>query len=117
MGKSTYQSIGHPLPERHNIVISSTLLPIAGIEICPTFSAGINLAKTLSKDIFCIGGAKIYRQALTIAEVLHISWVGNNYSGDCYFPEIDLTQWQETDSRDYPEFVHCTYIRKIKNAP
>jgi dihydrofolate reductase len=112
MGRITYQSIGQPLAHRHNIVISKTLPKTKGIEICSSFSEGIHLAQSFSQDIFCIGGVKIYQQALAIAKKLDVSWVENNASGDCFFPEFDLNEWDETERRVFSGFVHCSYVRK-----
>lgn len=117
MGRETYQSIGQPLPERHNIVISGRLPQTKGINVCNNFAAGIALAQTFKQDIFCIGGAKIYREALNIAQSLHISWVEEDVAGDCVFPEYDLNAWTETERRPFSGFVHCTYIRKNKKNP
>lgn len=116
MGRTTYLSIGHPLPQRNNIVISRTLTATAGISVCRSFAEGLTLAKSLAKDIFCIGGAEIYRQALPIADILHISWVEDNFSGDCFFPSFDLRDWCETTSQSCSGFIHCTYTRKNSNA-
>ena len=116
MGRTTYQSIGHSLPQRNNIVISRTLTTATGASVCRSFVEGINLAKSFKKDIFCIGGAEIYRQTLPIADLLHISWVEGNFSGDCSFPSFDLEAWCETARQNYTGFTHCTYSRKNRNA-
>jgi len=115
MGRTTYQSIGKPLAQRRNIVISRSLAVTQGIELCRTFSEGVNLARSFGHDIFCIGGVEIYRQALPLAERLHISWVDGAFSGDSLFPEFELSDWSETDRRSYTGFTYSTYLRK-KNA-
>lgn len=117
MGRTTYLSIGQPLSQRNNIVISRTLSEIDGVSVCNNFAEGITLAKRFGKDIFCIGGEEIYRQALPIANYLHISWVENNISGDCFFPQFDLEEWCETSRLAYSGFFHCTYARRNNNAP
>ena len=117
MGRATYLSIGHALPQRNNIVISRSLKTTDAISICSSFAEGIDLAQSFAKDIFCIGGAEIYRQALPIADLLHISWVKNNFSGDCLFPPFDLSEWQEATRQNYADFIHCTYTRKNKKRP
>ena len=117
MGRTTYQSIGQPLAQRQNIVISRSLPETEGIEICSSFAEGIKLANTFSGDIYCIGGRDIYKQALEIAEKLHISWVDSDACGDCFFPGFNLNDWAKTAEQEYPGFIHRTYIRKNKNAP
>ena len=116
MGRTTYTSIGRPLAQRNNIVISQTLPDTGEITLCNSFTEGITLGKNMKKDIFCIGGKEVYRQALLIADSLHISWVEGNISGDRYFPLFDLSEWHETARQPYPGFVHCSYTRKNKNA-
>ena len=117
MGRTTYLSIGHSLPDRNNIVISRTLPATAGVSVCSSFAEGIKLAKRLDKNIFCIGGAEIYRQALPIADVLHISWVESDFTGDCFFPLFDLCEWHETTRQNYSGFIHCTYTRRKQKRP
>ncbi len=117
MGRTTYLSIGHALPQRNNIVISRTLKAPDDVSICRSFAEGITLAQRFAKDIFCIGGAEVYRQALPIADWLHISWVEDNFSGDCYFPQFDLDDWYETERQTCSGFVHCTYTRKKQKRP
>ena len=116
MGRTTYQSIGHPLPQRNNIVLSRTLAATEGVYISQSFTEGINLAQSFATDIYCIGGAEVYRQALPIADVMHISWVQNNFSGDCFFPRFDQHEWQEISRQQHPGFIYCTYRRKKSNA-
>ncbi len=117
MGRGTYQSIGQPLPKRHNIVISGRLQQAKGINVCNNFSAGIALAQTFNQDIFCIGGTEIYREALNLAEYLHISWIEEEVEGDCFFPEYDQNAWIEAERLIFSGFVHCTYIRRNKKTP
>ena len=116
MGRATYLSIGRPLTQRNNIVISQSLPKTEGVKICNSFSEGITLAKSIGKDVFCIGGEEIYRQALLIADSLHISWVEENISGDRFFPLFDLKEWHETARQLYSGFIHCSYTRINKNA-
>lgn len=117
MGRTTYESIGHPLSSRNNIVISRTLRETDGLTICSNFGEGVESAKSLPNEIFMIGGAKIYKEALAIADTLHISWVEDNIAGDCFFPVYDEGDWQENYRQDFPGFTYCRYSRINKKAP
>lgn len=112
MGKNTYLSIGHPLSQRNNIIISRTIQASDDMSVADSFSKGIDLAKKTGRDIYCIGGVEIYRQALPITHYLHISWVENDFDGDCYFPKFDLNEWREISRKSHDGFTHCSYTRK-----
>jgi dihydrofolate reductase len=112
MGRTTYESIGKPLPNRNNIVLSAKAKEIPGATVCPTFEKAVEKAEGLGRDIFFIGGASIYRQALTMAGEMHVSWVKQDYAGDTHFPEFNLSRWQETERNEYPDFTHVLYQRK-----
>jgi len=112
MGRTTFESLGRPLPGRDNIVISSTLQATDGIDIYPTFGKGLAAARKLGKDIFFVGGAEIYRAALLLVDRLHISWVEGDFFGDTFFPEIDFTEWEEIERTPHQGFTYTAYLRK-----
>jgi dihydrofolate reductase len=93
MGRQTFESIGKPLPERENIIISANkdYQP----EGC-TVLHSINEARRFcdAKDVFVIGGSQIYREFLPIADRLYITLIDEVFTGDSYFPEIDENQWR-----------------------
>ncbi len=98
MGRKTWDSIGRPLPNRHNIIISrnQTLSP-PGCHVAHTPEAAINLAKQLSdsnQEIMIIGGAKIYELFLPLAQRMELTFVSGQYKADAYFPQWDANQWQ-----------------------
>lgn len=112
MGRTTFESIGKPLPGRNNIVVSATVKEISGSTVFPAFEEAVKKAEALGSKIFFIGGASIYKQALPLARALHVSWVKQEYAGDTHFPEFDLNLWQEKEKNEYPEFTHVLYQRK-----
>ncbi len=61
---------------------------------------------------FVIGGASIYKQALPFAKILYISLVKKNYSGDSYFPEFDLKDWELAEEKDFADFTLNILKRK-----
>lgn len=93
MGKNTYLSIGKPLPNRINIVVSTSLEPQNSDIICldsidKAIDYAQQLAKSLNKEIFICGGEKIYAQTLDYADTLYITKVHCSPQGDSYFPNI-----------------------------
>jgi len=97
MGRRTFDSIGHPLPNRNNIVMSKTLTHITGCAVCPSLHDALELAATYGQDICVIGGASIYKQALPLADTLYLSFIAGKYPGDTFFPEFDDHLFEVTD--------------------
>lgn len=112
MGRKTFESIGKPLPNRNNIVISRTMGPAPGLTVCPTFEDAVRAAAGIGRDVFFIGGAAVYQRALALADELRVSWVAADHDGDTLFPAYDPAQWQQVSARDYPDFTHVVYQRK-----
>jgi len=111
MGRKTYESIGRPLPNRENIVVSRTMEETSGIVVCRSFEEAITKAKSFGKEVFLIGGNSIYREGLKVADKMYLSWIKKEYSGDTYFPEFDSSLWKVVKSQDFGEFVLKEYER------
>ncbi len=112
MGRKTFESIGRPLPNRNNIVISSSMPSTAGLDVCKTIGEGIIAAKSYGKDIFIIGGATVYEQTLPLADKMFISYVKGEYEGDVFFPEFEENEWHVEKKEEYAEFDLLVYVRK-----
>ena len=114
MGKTTWRSIPdgfRPLPSRTNIIVSTTLEEQAGAKVCKSVDDAVREAKKNGKGIFCIGGAKLYSAMLPLADTMYVSWIKESYEGDTYFPEFNLKEWKEIETKDYPEFIFKKYSR------
>ncbi len=101
MGRKTYESIGRPLPGRTNVVISREVSAIEGCRVVRSLAEAQSMFPS-DEEIFIIGGAQIYAQALPVADRLYITEVHRSYDGDTSFPPIDLSQWRETAREDFP---------------
>ncbi len=112
MGRRTYESIGHPLPDRNNIVLSRSLNRLAGVMVCNSFIASVVAARQFGRPVFILGGVELYREALPTASALHISWVREAFAGNVYFPEFDLADWTVAEEQDYPGFRYVKYLVK-----
>jgi dihydrofolate reductase len=103
MGRKTFESIGRPLPNRTNIVITrNSEWKQEGIEIATSLENAIEIASKIDSEIFIIGGGNIYQQSLALADVLEVTEVHQEFEGDTYFPEIDGTIWKETFREKHP---------------
>jgi len=98
MGRKTYESIGKPLPNRTNIVISrKTDWFEEGILIVGSIKEALKFAKKIDENIFIIGGGNIYEQTIDLVDKLEITLVDATLEADTYFPKIDEKNWRKTD--------------------
>jgi dihydrofolate reductase len=96
MGRKTYESLGRPLPERTNVVITrqKNVHP-AGVRVATSLDDAVELARQAGEtEAFVIGGAEIFRLALPIADRLYVTEIDADVAGDTYFPDYDRSQWQ-----------------------
>lgn len=99
MGRKTFDSIGKPLPQRTTVVITRDLnLHIAGCLMANSLEAAIAACGEVD-EIFVVGGAEIYAQAMPLAHTLYLTEIQQDVTGDAHFPEFTLSEWQEI-SRD-----------------
>ena len=119
MGRKTYESIGKPLPNRRNIVISRNLNAFyGGIEVVHSLEDAFSTSSN-DDEVFIIGGSNIYEQSLHLAEHLYITEIKKAFEGDAFFPEIDKSLWTESarethTSSDGLEFSFVSLQKKIK---
>jgi len=107
MGRKTFESIGKPLPARHNIVVTRNPEWTAeGVTVVPNLAEAIAAAgldpKTRAEEIMVIGGAEIYAQSLPFARRIYLTEVHDEPVGDTSFPMPDLHEWQETARETFP---------------
>ena len=104
MGRKTYESLGRPLPNRTNIVITrNPNYKAEGCIMTYSLEEAITFAKTEDPNPYILGGAQIYKQAIKIADVLDLTLVDAELHADAFFPKIDTTIWKEVDRYD-----HCS---------
>ena len=95
MGRKTYDSIGRPLPKRTNVVITrDTELQIEGCTMAHSLTEAVEMFDS-SEEVFIIGGAQIYNQAMPLADRLYLTIIDKEYEGDSSFPEIDYHSWRQ----------------------
>jgi dihydrofolate reductase len=94
MGRKTYDSIGKPLPNRRNIVITRQTLQIFGCEVVQSLPDALALCNN-EPEVFIIGGARIYEQALPLTHRIYLTEVEQDFEGDAFFPALNLAEWTE----------------------
>jgi dihydrofolate reductase len=111
MGRKTYESIGRPLPNRVNIVISRQNLEYPKCLMAKSLDEALDLAMPLEKQIYVIGGAEIYRQALPLASTVLLTEIDDNSDGDTFF-EYDEDQWK---CINFEMQDNCIFKTLVKN--
>jgi dihydrofolate reductase len=104
MGRKTWDSLGRPLPGRRNIVITRDASRSSpGVDFVPSLAAAIALVSD-AEQVFIIGGAQIYQEALPIADAVIATEVHADIDGDAFFAILDSDHWIETSrSPQQPE--------------
>jgi len=100
MGRKTYDSIGKPLPDRINIVVSSNDLNLPGCVVVKSIEKALKSAPD-NKEVFIMGGAQIYNQFLPLAHKLYLTKIHHQFDGDIFFPKLDLSEWKEIGKQDF----------------
>ena len=102
MGRKTFESIGRPLPNRRNLVITRQVdFSSAGIETAASLEAAIELCSG-TEQVFVIGGAEIYRLALPHADRIYLTWVESEVEGDAFFPEGRSEEFDLVSRKEHP---------------
>ena len=98
MGRKTWESLPdsfRPLPGRHNIVVSrNPAYQAPGATLAVSLEEAILKAEE-SSEVFVIGGAELYRQAMPLADRLYLTEIADSFEGDAFFPEVLLEEWVE----------------------
>jgi len=118
MGRKTFESIGRPLPNRHNIVISGHGFSADGITSASSIDDALQKAGDVG-EIMIIGGANLYQQMIARADRLYLTQVDAECDGDAWFPEFDLNDWDvlsekkhTADEKNNYDFRILSYQRK-----
>jgi len=107
MGRKTFESIGRPLPNRKNIVISSTLDIQDGFDVVPSLSQAIEAAdewnkkNSLDDEIILIGGGYVFEESKNIVNKLVLTRVDCEIDGDVFYPQIDFNSWKIISTESY----------------
>jgi dihydrofolate reductase len=121
MGRKTFESIGRPLPGRQNIIITrDKSFTAKGCDIANSVDQAMSLVAKEAEEAMLIGGASLYLQTIEQADILYLTQIHHTFSGDTWFPEIDMTQWSESyresfdvDEKNPFSYSFVKYLREI----
>lgn len=123
MGRKTFESLGNKaLPGRKNIIISRRNdFKINGASVTNSIGEALEMAKTENdNEIFILGGAEIYRQAMPLLDKIYLTRIYEKFDGDAFFPEIDPEIWQlvkedlhEPDEQNRYKYAFQLWERKL----
>ena len=120
MGRKTFESLPHPLPNRQNIILTTASEAVyAGCFACPSMEAALELCEP-GAEVFIIGGAQIYGLAIDLADKMYITRIHHTFEdATTFFPEVDWNQWEEVERDEHPAdaknpypFTFLTYVRR-----
>ena len=96
MGRKTYESLGCLLPGRTTVIVSrSRDYAIPGAFVADSLKSALALCGD-DDEVFVIGGAQLYRDALALANRLYLTEIDADFPGDTHFPEFEQAAWVET---------------------
>ncbi len=102
MGRKTWESLGRPLPGRHNIVISrNAAYAASGATVCATLSDALDACADEPRACI-IGGEQLFRAALPITDEIIATEIHADVPGDTFFPEFDRSEWEEAERLPQP---------------
>jgi dihydrofolate reductase len=112
MGRTTYDSIGRPLPGRTTIVLTrSPSWSAEGVLVAHDLDEALALAATLPGDLMVVGGAQVYAAALPLATDQVISEIPLSPEGDVLYPAYDAAAWLETSREVFEGFERVHLVR------
>lgn len=119
MGRKTFESFPQPLPNRVHVVISrQTNYAPPGCVVVGNLEQALAISPK-NEDVYIIGGGEIFNLSMDIADKIELTRIHAAFEGDAFFPEIDSTKWQLSESVFHPSddrhavsFTFETYIRK-----
>ncbi|MBU6375851.1 MAG: dihydrofolate reductase [Bdellovibrionales bacterium] len=117
MGRRTYESMGRPLPNRDNLIVSrQNQYRVDGAQVFPTVESAIQwcqereaLGQKGFDEIFIIGGAEIWSASWHLLDRLYLTIIHKDFEGDAYFPSFDPKQWREVFREDHLEPMPYSY--------
>lgn len=119
MGRKTFETFPKPLPNRTHIIITRQKnYKAEGCIVVNSLQEALQVAP-IEQDIYVIGGAEIYKQALPYAQKIELTRVHATFEADAFFPEIDENIWQLVSEKYHPkdekhlyDFTFQTFLRK-----
>lgn len=120
MGRKTYDSIGHILPDRPNIILSrSPQFKVASAAVASSLDDALAQCGS-AEEVMIIGGAEVFEVSIDMADKLYLTWIESDIVGDTYFPAFDKSKWVECassfhkpDSNNPLAYTFTDYVRRV----
>ncbi|GEM65022.1 dihydrofolate reductase [Sphingobacterium faecium NBRC 15299] len=119
MGRKTFESLGKPLPDRRNIILTRDMIAKSDeVDIANSFQEVLNYCRD-EREIFIIGGGEIFKQTLPFADKVLLTRLQTTIEGDAYFPDLPAQEWElESEEKHVKDEKHAfdysfqVYVRK-----
>ena len=111
MGRTTYEKIGKPLPNRKTIVLSSMTMDDPRVEVCHNLNELLEKYKESKDTLYICGGSSVYKQAMEYADELIISTIPGEYNGNSYFPTELMSDFELVYFKKMKTFILEKYKR------
>lgn len=122
MGRKTFESVGHPLPQRLNVVVTrqANYKPNApNVVVKPDLKSAIEHCRGLTdrygEEIFIIGGGEIFAESMNVVDVIYLTRIHREFPGDVLYPKVDERIFEQVERRDRSDpvpFSFLTYVRR-----
>lgn len=115
MGRKTFESVGHPLPQRLNIVVTrDSSAQFEGSLTATSLAAALEMAHGFTDkygdEIFIIGGGEIFRQSMNIVDRIYLTRIHKDFQGDIFYPDVDPNVFELKQQRDRTEPVPFSFL-------
>ncbi|MBL4715185.1 MAG: dihydrofolate reductase [Bacteroidia bacterium] len=101
MGRKTFESVGRPLPGRENIIVTrNTNFSFEGCTVVNSLTEAIETTNG-NEQVFIAGGGEIYKEALSLVDIIYLTRVHHEFEGDTYFPVLNENEWVEVFREDH----------------
>lgn len=119
MGYRTWLSIGRPLPQRRNIVLTRREIAIEGVEVVHSLAEGLKLLEN-EVEIMVIGGAQVFKETLPLATTIYLTLIDHVFDAEVFFPKMEesIWQWEKTGSyrQDENNRYDMTFYKIIRKS-
>lgn len=111
MGRRTYESMGRPLRDRHNVVVSRSVASLPGCEVVASLEEALAWARRRDACPFVIGGAQLYQAAMPLATHLYLNTLALDVPGDTLFPPLPDNTWTLTREHRSADLLYQLWQR------
>jgi dihydrofolate reductase len=122
MGRKTFESVGHPLPNRLNVVVTrqADYKAPEGVVVKPSIEEAIEHCKPIignyHNELFIIGGGEIYKQSLPLVDTIYLTRIHHDVEGDATYPEVPQDQFKLVEQIDRTEPVEFSFLTFKRNS-